>query len=625
MADATRGLGTESCHQVFLLCYNGPRGRAAIIQTPLAPHLPMPDDMTASAADRRRGGLLPRSALILLVCLAAYSPALRGGFVWDDRMNVLENATLGDRAGLRTIWAEPTDNPQYYPVTYTAFWLMRHLWGLATPGYHLVNILLHGINAILLGVLLEGLAVPGAWLAAALFALHPVHVESVAWISELKNVLSGFFFLASLLAWFRPRRGEPAAAVPGFPAPVPWTSAALSLAFFVLALLSKTAVIGLPACILLIHWWKNGRVERRTLLLLLPFLAAGIYLGLVVLGREHVDVGFDREWFSLGWPARFLLAGRVVWFYLAKLALPLRLTFIYPRWTPDAGDWRWYLWPLGALALLPALGAGRRVWGRGPLAAYLWYLVLLAPVLGFIPFYFTRYSYVADHLQYLASIGPLALAAAVLRTATSSGAATCSPARRTATIALPLLALAILGTLTWRQCHVYRDEETVWRDTLAKNPGALMARINLGNILLERGNADDAAALFRQVLQRDPAYAEAHYNLANVLAGQGKLGEAAGHYWEVIRLAPRDARARNNLGALLLREDRSEQALLQFQEAARLAPADPEVLNNLGVAQMTLGLTEEARESFQAALRADPGHAKSRLNLRLLGGGTDGR
>ena len=326
---------------------------------------------TAVSSPAAKGGWAHRPwflALVLaVVTFAAYQPTWHAGFIWDDDTHVTENANLRSLHGLYRIWFEPLADQQYYPLQLTSFWIEYHLWGLRPFGYHAVNVLLHVLNALLLWMVLQQLDVPGAWLAAAVFAVHPVQVESVAWVSELKNLLSTTFYLGALLAFFRfrPLSGEAQAGSP------PWRFYWLAIALFLCALLSKTVACSLPAVLVLLLWWKRGRVERRDIGVLSPMFLLGITFGLMTAWLEKHHVGASGPEWSLSFLQRCLLAGRALWFYAGKLFWPHPLIFIYPRWEIDPGAWWQYLFPAAALVVLIALWWLRSRIGRGPLVAVL--------------------------------------------------------------------------------------------------------------------------------------------------------------------------------------------------------------------------------------------------------------
>lgn len=512
---------------------------------------------------------------VILGTLAVYSPAMDGGFLWDDDDYVAENRTLREPGGLRRIWFEPGAVPQYYPVVHTSYWLEYRLWGLRTRGYHLTNVLLHGLCAVLLALLLSRLGVPAPWLAAALFAFHPVQAESVAWITERKNVLSGAFYLAAALSYLRflgpPGQGRPAGGRPFYFA---------ALGLFLCALLSKTVTASLPAALALALWWKRGRVGRGEILRLLPFFAAALPLCLLTSRMERLHVGAGGPGWEMGLPERALIAGRALWFYLGKLAWPSGLAFIYPRWELDPRARLQYLFPASFLALLALLWLARRVLGRGPLSALLFFSGTLLPALGFFDFYPMRFSFVADHFQYLASIGPLAALAAGMGLFEER-----SPGLSRALACALLLALA---ASTWRRAGVFRDLETLWLDTLEKNPSCWMAHDNLANLLVKEGRGEEALRLYQEALRLKPDYAEARNNLGVLLSRQGRLSEAEAQLREALRLAPGHAKARNNLGAVLFRRGDVPGAVSSFREALRLAPDLKDAQANLEAASRSL-------------------------------------
>ena len=539
----------------------------------------------AAAGGPRLAAWLPALALAAATG-AAYHPAWRGQPLWDDAAH-MTRAELRPLAGLARIWLEPGATQQYYPLTHTAFWLQSRLWDADPLGHHLVGIALHLTVALLLWRLLLALAVPGALLAAAVFALHPVHVESVAWISELKNTLSAVLFLAAAGAYLR------------FDATRRRLPYALALAAFTLALLAKSVTAALPAVLLVLLWWQRGRLAwRRDLAPLLPFLALGAGAGAATawVERHHV-IGALTLHFDLGPVERVLLAGRALAFYLGKLLWPAELVFFYPRWEISRSTWWQYLFPLAALVLTAALWALRRRW-RGPLAAWLLFAVALAPALGFVDVYPFRYAYVADHFQYLASLGPIALLcalAAVWLAAQRSW-------RRTAGRAAVVLVLVALATLTWRQCRTYADAETLYRRTLERNPGCWLALNNLGVIALGRGDAAEAERLFAESLRRNPRYEAALNNLGLVLARRGLAAAATDHYRRALAIWPDYPDANVNLGNALFAAGDVAAAVPHYERALRLRPDLLEARNNLAFALVALERPLAAIPHFEAAL-----------------------
>lgn len=544
---------------------------------------------------RWRNGLL--AAGLVLLTIAAYHPASQGGFIWDDEAYVLENANLRTWEGLGRIWLEPRSSPQYYPLVFTSLWLDFQAHGLRPFGYHLVNILLHAAAALLAWRVLAALAVPGAWIAAALFAVHPVHVESVAWITERKNVLSGVFYLASALAYLRfagkPARGRAAAY-------------ALSLLLFVAALLSKTVTCSLPAALALVLWWKRGRLAARDLLPLAPFFALGLAAGLTTAWLERVHVGaLGAEW-HLSFVDRALIAGRALAFYLGKLAWPHPLVFMYPRWDAIGAAW-WYLFPAAILATVVLLWRRREAWGRGPLVAALFFGGTLFPALGFFNLYPMRYTFVADHYPYLASLGPLALAGAGLARLGGRSAASAAAA-----------VLLAFGALTWNRGHVYRNAETLWRDTVAKNPASWMAHNNLGLLLAASGRVGEAIARYEAALALRPASPETLTNLGLALAVLGRADEGIARHRAALALDPDYADAWNNLGITLAQRGELAEGVRALGKAIALKPRFPDAYMNLGHAHLMAGRVAEAAESYRRALQLAPHSAEAANNLAWL-------
>jgi len=545
--------------------------------------------------------------LLLAGTMAAYQPVWHAGFIWDDDNYVTKNRTLRDFSGLKQIWFDTKATPQYYPLVYTTFWLEYHAWRLNPLGYHIVNVLLHALGAILLWRVLKRLELAGAWLAAAVFALHPVNVESVAWITERKNVLSGVFFFGAAWAYLRftgesgserQRRG--------------WWLAGLLL--FVCALLSKTAVCSLPLALLLARWWKEKRLKWGDVAPLVPFFIAALWLGLQTAWLEKHHVGASGAAWSSSFAERGLLAGRALWFYAGKLVWPVNLTFVYPRWQLDARVWWQWLFPAGALAIVAALWFGRKRIGGGPLAAILLFASTLFPVLGFWDVYYMRYSFVADHFQYLAGVGIIVLATGGMTLAAGrwkTGQPFLKPA-------LWGFLLFTLGALTWHQCGMYADAETLWRTTLARNPGCRMADNNLGLLYLQTGDVEKAIAQYGKALETAPDDAEARNNLGSALFKKGELNEAIAQYRKALELKPDYADARNNLGNALKQKGDLEGAIAQYRKALENDPDYANAHLNLGVALAQNGQMEEAVAQYHKALEINPGSAEAHNNLGVV-------
>jgi tetratricopeptide (TPR) repeat protein len=550
--------------------------------------------------------------LLFAATVLAYVPALRSGFIWDDDYYITGNLNLRSLQGLWNIWTKVGKwhggTVQYYPLTFSAFWIQYHLWQLRPWGYHLVNVLLHALNAALVWRLLRRLRVPGALLAALIFAVHPVLVESVAWSTELKNILSGFFYLLSmscLLRFF----GIEESRAGGKAENIPWRWYFLAFLFFTCALGSKSVTSTLPAAVLLILWWKTGSLRWRDALLLAPLLVLGAYAGAMTAHVEKFEVGaIGKDW-TLTFLQRVFLAGRALWFYAGKLAWPNRLTFIYPRWVIDPTIWWQALFPLSALAVIAALWRLRDKIGRGPLTAVLFFAGTLTPALGFVDIYPMRYSYVADHFQYLASLGLITLFSALAANAT-----------RPVTVAM----LLALGFLTWRQCAIYRSLESLWIDTIEKNPLSWIAHTNLGVLLVDQGRIPEAIDHYRRALEANRDFAEAQSNWGVALHAQGRNEEALAHLREAVRLDPISGAVRNyaaavdDLGLIAMREGRTDDAIARFQEAVHIEPAFAQAHNDLAKAWEGKGRADLAVSELNTAIRLEPGYFDAQGNLGMI-------
>src|SRR5438874_4515082 len=541
--------------------------------------------------------------LLTAVTILAYQPAWHGGFIWDDDAYITNNELLTAPDGLRRIWFSLDSPSQYFPLVYTMFRFEHSWWGLNPTGYHVVNILLHIANALLLWGLLARLRVPGAWLAGAIFALHPVQVESVAWITERKNVLMGFFFLLTLLAWveFLDERTRQR-----------WRLYLLALVLYALALLSKTTACTLPAALLLIVWLQKSPINKQRLVQVVPFLVLGIAMGLLTVWWERYHQGTRGALFAIGPLERLLIASRATWFYLGKLFWPSNLTFIYPRWHITPSSLFDYLPLLGIAGLCAAIYFTRRRFGRGLEVAMLFFGATLGPVLGFIMLYTFRYTFVADHYQYLASIGPIALVCA--------GAATLA---RSYTQARPLVfgllacTIAVLTVLTWRQSAMYADIESLWRTTIARNPDCWMAHNNLGTVLLQKGQVDDAIAQYQETIQMAPENADADYNLGNAFLQKGEIDAALTHYQRAVSVIPKDPDIQVGFGNALWQKGKAEEAIDHYRKALELRPYHFGAHYNLSTVLLQKGEIHDAIMHGQIALTMRPEVAAVHTNLAV--------
>ena len=586
-------------------------------------------------------GLRPWQATLIIVVLTtlAYIPAYSAGFIWDDPDYVINNSLLRDTDGLRRIWLEPTASPQWYPLVFSTFWLEYQLWGTHPTGYHINNVILHILGSLALWRGLRLVSFPAAWLTAALFALHPVHVESVAWVTERKNVLSGLLYITAAYAYLRfsgfPKESKPTTRLG-------WYCAALLL--FVLALCSKSVTASLPAALLVVLWWKQHRLKPH-IGPLLPMFIVGAIFGLHTAHLERTHVGAVGPEWDHSFAERCLIAGRAVWFYLSCNFFPVNLMFIYPRWTISTAVWWQWLYPIAVVVTLAVLliATIRNRIPRGLLAATLFFGGTLFPALGFFNVYPHRYSFVADHFQHLASIGVLACIGFALAKAPRG---------------LPVVVLLTFSVLTFHQSRIYESKLTIWADTIRRNPTSFMAHINYALALNEQSNApeltpderqsirdrafthilesqnlaphlpethwnvgvglaerrqfDAAITSFEKALELDPYYAPAHNSLGLVYTSLGRDADAVRSHTTAVKLQPGFQRAQFALARALDRTGQLSAALPHYAAAASLQPEDPSFRYRLGEALYRAGKYEDAVGHLAEAIRLQPNFAEAR-------------
>lgn len=589
---------------------------------------------------------LPRLSIVplgVILAVLAYGASLDGGFLWDDAGHVTPPG-LRSVEGLARIWTEPGASQQYYPLLHSTFWGLHKAFGDEPFGYRVVNLLLHAASALLLWRVLERLRVRGAAFIAGLFLVHPVHVETVAWISELKNVLSGVFYLGALLAWVGYANLDEED-VPSAADSSRRRLYVIALALFLCALLSKTVTATWPAVVLVITWWKRGRLDRqRDVVPLVPFFAAGLVMASVTVWAESTLIGARGEEFALSLSERLCIAGRAPWFYATQLWKPVELCFFYPHWELQ-GALAWS-WPLATVALLVALALTTRRIGRAPLASLLIFGGTLFPALGFFNVYPFRYSYAADHFQYLASIALLALAGGGVAAWIEARAS--EPVRRAA----PYAAVIALGLLAWQarvRTAAFENEEALWQDTLAKNPTSAAAHNNLGQLLAESGRVDEAIASYERSIELRPDDPAAYLNLGNAYGQLGRHDEAIAsirvslekgpdrpNTWtslanelfvtgqadeayeactRALELDPEFGPAWYNLSAICHRMRRFEEGVRACRRAIDVSPPSPEPWHNLGILEMSRGRPDAAITAFHRALDIAPEHVPARVEL----------
>ena len=528
---------------------------------------------------------------LALLAVVFYTPALFGGFVSDDWIFVTE-PLVRRLDGIVSIWLSPAEiqrEDHYWPVTYTTFWIEHKLWGFNPFGYHAVNIALHALNSVLVWRLLLRLGVPGAWLVAAVFAVHPVHVESVAWIIERKDLLSTLFYLGAVHVWLRFTEA---------PGPGRYL---LCLALFAAALLSKSIAVTLPAALLLLRWWQAGRVTWRDAACVAPLfaLALGVTLADLAFYRDRIDSALD---YSL--VERALIAARALWVYAHQLVWPMSLPVLYPRWEVHPGDL------LGWLAIATLVALGTVLWlardriGRGPLAGALFFALTLSPVLGFVDFGFMRFAFVADRFQYLASIGPLA----VILVAAVHLAGRLHPRGRAVAVVTAAAVLLALGALSWQQSWIYRNDLAYARHIDAVNPRHHIGQAILSHELNAAGHHEEALAAARRGIdlsegQRGSDY-DAQAALGGALLALHRPVEAEAAFRRALARWPRNRLGgpRLQLAQALVRQARYEEGLALYQALIREDPKDDAAHLFQGMALLESGRHEAAVESFNRAL-----------------------
>ena len=528
-------------------------------------------------------------AVIAVLIGVCYYPALFGDFVWDDVI-FSEEPVIHAWSGLKSIWFSPADirnEGHYWPIVYTTFYLEHKLWGLAPAGYHAVNMVLYLVNSLLVWRLMTRLAVPGAWLIAAVFAVHPLHVESVAWIIERKDLLSGLFYLGAVLAWLR------------FLEQPNIVRYVATLVLFVAGLLSKTVVITLPAALLVLQWWRMGRLTWTDLLRVVPLLAVGFAITLAdfayYTSRESLDLGYS-------FAERVLIAGHALWFYAAKLVWPTDLAVIHPLWQVDVTDIVGWAYVAATVALAAALALARRWIGRGPLAGALFFAVTLSPVLGFIDYGYMQFSFVADRFQYLAGIGLIA----VLIAAAAYAADRLPKAARQASAGLAGIVLVTFGVLSWQQAAIYKDEVALFSHIVALNPVARDAHLNLGSALLEADRVEEGLAASRIAAEQRPDTPGPYANLGRALQAQGKHEEAEKNLRRALEIDPKHLSALQNLAESYRKQRWAEEAIEAYGKVLAIDADYALAHAGLGHTLFTLGRHQDALASMGRALEIHP-------------------
>ena len=534
---------------------------------------------------------------IFLATFLSYLPALRAGFIWDDDSFLTENPLIKAGDGLYRFWLT-REPPDYFPLTSTSLWIEWRLFGMHAAGYHFINILLHAISSVLFWLVLRELGIPGAWLAGLIWGIHPVNVESVAWITERKNTLPMLFYYLTILLFLKSEIKRDKKLYMA------------SLFSFVLALLSKTSVAMVPFVLLGCQWWRNRKIDKKDMLRTLPFFIPALALSLVTLWFQyHRAIGSDAVRDD-GFLSRLIIASWAVGFYLSKALFPLNLSFVYPRWSVNFMNILSYLPGILIVFVTALFWWKRRSWGRAFLFGFGYFLLNLLPILGFFNIYFMKYSFVADHWQYTALGGIIALVCGLgmhYYHRTGKG-------MKMVLNAAAFLLTVFLFILTYKQCFIYRDVETLWNNTLLKNPKAGLAYHNLGRMLEGRRDLDGAIRHYKQAMGLMPRDPLIPYNLANALKGKGDLEAAILYYKKAVEMKPDFFHAYNNLGLAYMDKGEQDKGEECFRKALDLDSDFVKAYINLGNVLAGQKKFREATLTYEKALSLDPESADSHGN-----------
>jgi tetratricopeptide (TPR) repeat protein len=545
---------------------------------------------------------LPRCALIAALVAWIYAPSLNGGWIWDDNLIILRNPLLSESNGWWKIWTEPGRQFEYYPLTSTVQWVEWQYWANQTLGYHVVNVALHFANALLVWRLLGKFGLKLAWIGGLLFAVHPVQVESVAWIVELKNTLSLFLLLLAMGLYldFEQKR-EPRAY-------------GRALVFFALALFAKLSVVLLPIVILLHAWWRRGRIVWDDIKTSAPFFAVALVVGLITIVGGEWSKQFGNlppDYLPAGGAlGRLVLVGQEGAFYFSKVFLPVGLLPVYPMWPVRVASPGSYLPWLALVIALGWLWAKRNDWGRHALLGLGFFLVNLAPCPGFIPSPNMGYAWVMDHFLYLPIIGLIGLVVAAMEHLSRQTPAFVYP--------LGLATFVITLAMAWESqgyAKSFLDEQTFWARTLQQNPEAWVAYEDLSSINLKQGRLDEALAQCQRLLALKPQLSDGHYNMGSILDKMGQPDASLAEYRRAAQLSPADSEIYVNEGGLLLKMGRTDEAVAAYEQAKNLLPNSPELQYNIGSLWLTSGHVAQAIEPLQRAVQLDPDLAPAHENL----------
>ena len=541
--------------------------------------------------------------MIAASVLWIYWPALHGDWLWDDSLYITDNPLLRNPDRLWKAWFEPGSFVEYYPIQETVQWLQWQLWGMDTLGYHLTNVFLHILSALLVWRLLSKFGLRLAWLGGLIFAIHPVQVESVAWIVELKNTLSLPPFLLAMCAWIDyEERGK---------ARDYW----LALGLFLIAMLCKITMATFPVVILLHAWWKRDRIVWNDIKTSLPFWLISLALGFATIwvGQHYQEYNHDSSDVIIlgGNLSKLACAGLAFAFYFSKCFLPVDLMPTYPQWIVDPPMlWQFLPWVVFG-CVISWLWTKRESWGRHALLGLGFFLILLAPFLGFKSISYMSFTWVMDHFLYIPIIGLIGLFVAALGQLEIQLPASF----RLYGTGLIIAALACLAFASRGYAAIYVNSVTLWTYEIQQNPHAYLAHNNLGSAFFKEGQLTEAEAQFEESMQIKPNDANTHNNLGSILVQLGRPSDAISQYEEALRIAPDFGEAHDNLGLAFLQTGQVDQAKEQFEQALRTKPDNAEANYNLGTVLFKAGQMPEAIMHYRHAIQVDPNYAEAHNNL----------
>ncbi len=554
----------------------------------------------------RRRKFLLQFALLLILVVAAFWPSLGGGPLWQDAARITTNVSLRTWPGVARLWMHPNAQPLYTPMAATFLAAEHRSWHADLPRYRAVSFLLHLINVLLLWKILRRLNVRVAWLAAAVFAVHPICLQAVAWVSQQGTLLATTFALAAMLACLRWQRVEPPPPEDSLWMPPDWRGwlYPVALIFFTAAVLSHPMVVAMPPAMLLVLRWR-GREMRANIQWLLPFFAiaagvVGLEFCLAPIGRGSSMLDELRLFF----PAMFFLTGKTLW--------PMPLHFVYPKWNLHVADPLPYLLAVTVAAGM-VIGWMRRRQGEGSYVVAMIYVIAIAVGVGFGMREWLPYSYAADYFEYFAGMALITAVLAAIFGLIEKRLA--GDAARSLRFILGLFFLAVLSTLTWRAATAYSSETALWQAEIAKGNAGTVAHDRLGMILLAEGKTAEASDHFKAALALDATDLDANAGLSRCLETEGRLEEAAEQYNAAIQANPQQPLFYTALAGIYATQHKTDLAIETYQRAIAIAPGDESAHNNLGLLLVETGQIGPAIWQYQEALKTNPDSVAVRLNL----------